>query len=313
MSFGKIEYSSIQRPVRTQLATMITIVIPTKNRCELLRELLNSLEQLRGLTRIRPNIIVGDNVSTDSTWKMLEMRKASFSTGLMPLRVSSRGKSAVLNEAIRRSNGEVLAFLDDDVLVDESWLEEIEVFFQKNPDTYVGQGIIRTTARDSLDPEVRRLLQRYRTIPQLEFSSDIGDLHSLNGANIAIRRAVFDRVGYFDERLGPGASGTSEDVELAQRILKAGMKIGYMQHAIVYHRVDRERLTEKYFKLTHWRQGASRFLMKKRSSAEIIYNLIRASGQYGYFTLIGKERDRYRSKGRIYHYLGMMDAKRNQS
>ena len=246
---------------------MITIVIPTKNRCELLRELLNSLEQLRGLTRIKPNIIVGDNVSTDSTWKMLEMRKASFPTELMPLRVSSRGKSAVLNEAIRRSNGEVLAFLDDDVLVDESWLEEIEVFFQKNPSTYVGQGIIRTTARDSLDPEVRRLLQRYRTIPQLEFSSDIGDLHSLNGANIAIRRAVFDRVGYFDERLGPGASGTSEDVELAQRILKSGMKIGYMQRAIVYHRVDPERLTEKYFKLTHWRQGASRFLMKKRSSA----------------------------------------------
>jgi hypothetical protein len=53
--------------------------------------------------------------------------------------------------------------------------------------------------------------------------------------------------------------------------------------------------------------------MKRRSSAEIIYNLIRASGQYGYFTLFGKERDRYRSKGRIYHYLGMMDAKRNQT
>ena len=292
---------------------MLSIIVPTKNRCELVRDLLNSLEKLRGLTRIKPNIILGDNASTDSTWKMLEARKASFPTELMPLRVSSPGKSAVLNEAIRRSNGEVLAFLDDDVIVDESWLEEIEVFFQNSPDTYVGQGIIRTTARDSLDPEVRRLLQRYRTIPQLEFSSDIGDLHSLNGANIAIRRTVFDRVGYFDERLGPGASGTSEDVELAQRIRKADMKIAYMNRAIVYHRVDRERLTEKYFKQTHWRQGASRFLMKKRSSAEIIYNLIRASGQYGYFTLFGKERDRYRSKGRIYHYLGMMDAKRNQT
>ena len=292
---------------------MLSIIVPTKNRCELVRDLLNSLEKLRGLTRIKPNIILGDNASTDSTWKMLEARKASFPTELMPLHVSSPGKSAVLNEAIRRSSGEVLAFLDDDVIVDESWLEEIEVFFQNSPDTYVGQGIIRTTARDSLDPEVRRLLQRYRTIPQLEFSSDIGDLHSLNGANIAVRRTVFDRVGYFDERLGPGASGTSEDVELAQRIREADIKIAYMNRAIVYHRVDRERLTEQYFKQTHWRQGASRFLMKKRSSAEIIYNLIRASGQYGYFTLFGKERDRYRSKGRIYHYLGMMDAKRNQT
>ncbi|MGE5852868.1 MAG: glycosyltransferase family 2 protein, partial [Deltaproteobacteria bacterium] len=286
------------------MALTITVIIPTKNRCELIRELLNSLENLRGLTRIQPNIIVGDNASTDSTPKIVEMRKTSFPTELILLNVSSPGKSAVLNQAIRRSTGEVLAFLDDDVVVDSSWLEEIENFFQSNRAHCVGQGRIRTGLGDSPDPEIRRLLQRYRTIPELEFSNDIGDLHSLNGANIAIRRTVFDRVGYFDERLGPGASGTSEDVELAQRIRKANMKIAYMNRAIVYHRVDRERLTEKYFKQTHWRQGASRFLMKKRSSAEIIYNLIRASGQYGYFTLFGKERDRYRSKGRIYHYLG---------
>ncbi|MGN6716296.1 MAG: glycosyltransferase family 2 protein [Candidatus Binatia bacterium] len=295
------------------MALTITFIIPTKNRCELIRELLNSLENLRGLTRIQPNIIVGDNASADSTPKIVEMRKTSFPTELILLNVASPGKSAVLNQAIRRSTGEVLAFLDDDVVVDSSWLEEIENFFKSNPAHCVGQGKIRTGLGDSPDPEVRRLLQRYRTIPQLEFSSDIGDLHSLNGANIAIRRTVFDRVGYFDERLGPGASGTSEDVELAQRIRKAGMKIAYMPRALVYHRVDRERLTEKYFKQTHWRQGASRFLMKKRSSAEIICNLIRASGQYGYFTLFGKERDRYRSKGRIYHYLGMMDAKRNHT
>ena len=295
------------------MAPTITVIIPTKNRCELIRELLNSLEKVRGLTRVQPKIIVGDNASTDSTAKMLETRKATFPTELIPLSISSPGKSAVLNQAIRRSTAEVVAFLDDDVIVDSSWLEEIEAFFQGNPASHVGQGSIRTGVETSPDPEIRRLLQRYRTIPQLEFSSNVGDLHSLNGANIAIRRAVFDRVGYFDERLGPGASGTSEDVELAQRIRKAGMKITYMHRAIVYHRVDRERLTEKYFKQTHWRQGASRFLMKRRSSAEIIYNLIRASGQYAYFTLFGKERDRYRSKGRIYHYLGMMDAKRNQT
>jgi GT2 family glycosyltransferase len=291
----------------------ITVIIPTKNRCEMVRDLLDSLENLRGLMRIKPNIIVGDNASTDSTWKMLETRKANFPTELIVLSVSSRGKSAVLNQAIRRSKGDVLAFLDDDVTVDPSWLEEIEVFFQSNPSHCVGQGRIRTGLGDSSDPEIRRLLQRYRTIPQLEYSHDVGDLHSLNGANIAIRRAVFDRAGYFDERLGPGASGTSEDVEIAQRIRRAGMKIAYMPGAIVYHRVDRERLTEQYFKQTHWRQGVSRFLMKKRTAAEIVYNLIRASGQYGYFTLLGKERDRYRSKGRIYHYLGMMDAKRNQT
>ena len=152
------------------MAPTITVIIPTKNRCELIRELLNSLEKVRGLTRIQPKIIVGDNASTDSTAKMLEMRKATFPTELIPLSISSPGKSAVLNQAIRRSTAEFLAFLDDDVIVDSSWLEEIEAFFQGNPASHVGQGSIRTGLGTSPDPEIRRLLQRYRTVPQLEFS-----------------------------------------------------------------------------------------------------------------------------------------------
>jgi GT2 family glycosyltransferase len=174
-----------------------------------------------------------------------------------------------------------------------------------------GQGVIRISALESQDPEIRELLQRYRTIPHLEFARDVGDLHSLNGANIALRREVFDRIGGFDERLGPGASGTSEDVELAQRVRGAGMKIGYMREAIVYHRIDPSRLTEGYFKAIHKRQGASRLLFKQQSSGQILFDLCRVSAQYSFYSIIGNVRDRYRNKGRIYHYLGMLESKLN--
>jgi GT2 family glycosyltransferase len=294
------------------LAPIITIVIPTKNRCESLKELLDSLKKLRGLTRTRPDIIIGDNASTDSTWEMLQSQSRNFPVCLKILRIATPGKCAVLNEAIRRAEGEILAFLDDDVVVDPSWLEELEGFFQNDGGHLIGQGVIRIPLSDSQDPGIRRLLERYRTIPRLEFDGNVSALHSLNGANIAIRREVLERLGSFDERLGPGASGTSEDVELAQRILRAGMKIGYMQRAIVYHRVDRERLTEEYFRQIHRCQGKSRFLLRNRSIAAILFDLTQAFTRYAYYTLIGQERHRYRSKGRIYHYLGMMDAKRNK-
>jgi GT2 family glycosyltransferase len=290
-----------------------TIIVPTKNRCEPLNDLLNSLKKVHGLTRIRPEIIVGDNASTDRTWAMLQSLRGDFPVCLEILRVATPGKSAVMNEAVRRAKGEVLAFLDDDVVVDQSWLEELEGFFQNGNGYLIGQGVIRIPASESQDPEIRCLLQRYRTVPQLEFDRGEEHLHSLNGANIAIRHEVFDRVGGFAERLGPGASGTSEDVELARRILQAGMKISYMPSAIVYHRVDRDRLTEEYFKQIHWRQGGSRFLMRRQSTAAILFNLVRAATQCIFYTLIGKERNRYRSKGRIYHYLGMIAAKRNGS
>jgi GT2 family glycosyltransferase len=290
-----------------------TIIVPTKNRCELLNDLLKSIKKVHGLTRIRPEVIVGDNASTDRTWAMLQSQRRDFPVCLEIFQLATPGKSAVMNEALRRAKGGVLAFLDDDVVVDESWLEELEEFFQNENGCFIGQGVIRIPASESQDAEVCCLLQRYRTVPQLEFDSFEKNLHSLNGSNIAIRREVFDRVGGFDERLGPGASGTSEDVELARRILRAEIKIDYMPRAIVYHHVDRRRLTEEYFKQIHWRQGGSRFLIRKRSAATMLFSLTRVAIEYVFYALIGEERKRYRSKGRIYHYLGMLDANRRQS
>jgi GT2 family glycosyltransferase len=162
------------------------------------------------------------------------------------------------------------------------------------------------------DPAIIKLVQRYRTIPNLEHDPDVKRLHSLNGANFFVLREVFERLGGFDERLGPGASGTSEDVDFARRLTRAQIAIGYAPQAIVYHRVDRERLTEEYFKAAHRRQGASRFLIGKHNSAAIFLNLVRAVAQYGYYTAIGRERKRYRAKGRIYHYLGMIEARQKR-
>jgi len=62
------------------------------------------------------------------------------------------------------------------------------------------------------------------------------------GANMAFSRNVFSRIGLFDERLGAGASGCSEDSEFWYRMLAAGMAIAYQPRAVVWHshRVDRD-------------------------------------------------------------------------
>jgi GT2 family glycosyltransferase len=55
------------------------------------------------------------------------------------------------------------------------------------------------------------------------------------GANMAFRRSVFDRVDLFDERLGAGASGCSEDSEFWYRILATGGSCLYEPRAVVFH------------------------------------------------------------------------------
>jgi len=274
--------------------------------------LLGSLRHLDGLDHIGPEVVVADNDSNDNTYNFVAAVATDFPAAIRAIKVVKPGKSAAINAAAKVASGDVLAFLDDDVVVDQTWLTAAHNFYRDGKFA-AGQGSIRLQAPERDDPEIIKLVQRYRTIPSLEHNSNVKPLHSLNGANFFVSRNAFERVGGFDERLGPGASGTSEDVDFARRLTRAGIAIGYAPGAIVYHRVDRHRLTEEYFKQIHWRQGGSRFLIQRRSAAAILYDLTRVAAQYVFYTLIGKDRNRYRSKGRIYHYLGMIAAKRNRS
>jgi GT2 family glycosyltransferase len=194
------------------------------------------------------------------------------------------------------------------VVVDPGWLESIHRFLENNR-YQVAQGAIHIPSPEAEDPQINQLLDRYRTIPRVDYGPGRQDLASLNGANVVIYREVLDKIGHFDQRLGPGAAGTSEDVELASRIVRAGLKIGYIQEAVVYHRVDRSRLTDEYFKSLHRRQGFSRLAVEDRGIIRISLGLLRSSMQYCVYSFFGQERKRYRSKGRIYHYLAMLEAK----
>ncbi|MGH7793936.1 MAG: glycosyltransferase family 2 protein [Candidatus Binatia bacterium] len=286
----------------------LTIIIPTKNRRVILLQLLESIEQLAAIDRILPEIIVADNNSQDDTHEYLTMTASCFPTRIRHVKVLRPGKSAAINDAVQMSTGDVLAFLDDDVIVDKAWLSSIEEFFQTGRYD-AAQGTVRLQSPAGDDLEVQRLNQRYRTIPVVDYKLSIKELRSLNGSNFFVRRDAFNRIGGFDERLGPGASGTSEDVEFAYRLRRCGISIGLAPNAVVYHHVDRSRLNDDYFKERHWHQGKSRLLMEDRGHIQIGCDLVHAYAQYVYYTLRSNERKRYRSKGRIYHYLAMMDTK----
>ncbi len=290
----------------------LTIIIPTKNRADVLSRLLDSIGQLNAMSTILPEIIVADNDSQDDTFEYIKSQAGCFRATVRAVKVTRPGKSAAINDGLKEASGDVVAFLDDDVVVDKNWLAAIDDFFRSG-EYQVGQGVIRLPSPEKDDPEILQLIERYRTIPRLEYQTNLKSVHSLNGANFFVAREVFDRIGGFDERLGPGASGTSEDVDFARRLNQANIAIGYVPGAIVYHRVDRARLTEEYFKQSHRRQGTSRFLIRNHGAAAIAFNLFRAVAQYGYYAILGKERHRYRSKGRVYHYLGMIQAKKNHA
>jgi hypothetical protein len=69
-----------------------------------------------------------------------------------------------MNEASQLPHGNVLAFLDDDVVVQTNWLCAVQQFFQEKG-YQATQGVIRIRPPSTETPEFRTLINRYRRYP----------------------------------------------------------------------------------------------------------------------------------------------------
>ena len=284
-----------------EVVALISVVIPTRNRAHSLEILLKSLDRM-GMPPVPYEIVVVDNGSNDNTPQILS-EWAKTSQGRKMLRVEEPGKSRALNAGIRAARGELLAFLDDDVVVSApSYLKEVWDYFSAH-DCAATQGAVLWPPEVKNDPELKPLLERYCSCVVRAVFPPGTPQKKLRGANMIVRRAVFEKVGLFNEQLGPGASGFSEDDELADRILAAGGWIGYIHHAQVIHELDRSRLTEEYFRERHRLQGRSRFVYRSRGvSISILPNLVKAMFHYIFYSMVGNVARQYKAKARYYHY-----------
>ncbi len=294
------------------MSLSISIIIATKGRLEGLQRLFSSLKKIPDWRGIHPEVIVGNNADDPSLARAVQALVEAFGGEVGNVRhlreenpSQPRAKCRTQNLAIAQARGEIIAFIDDDVEVTPQWLSAIYDFFRHNRIDAM-QGPILIPPEMQNNQEFLRAYHRYRTIPFVQYQPEVIEIRTLTGGNMAMRAELFSRTGLFDERLGPGRSGISEDVEFAQRILRSGGRIGYEPKAAVYHEVDWSRLTEEFFRLRHEQQGRSRLLYKKSSIFTIVPNLMRSVWTLGWYALVGNERRKYRAKGRYYHYRAML-------
>ena len=189
----------------------ISIIVPTRNRSALLSRLLTSLGALR---YPRWEAIVVDDGSVDDTAAVVERFRARG----LPLRYlwqTWRKMGAARNRALAEARGEIVAFTDDDCVVDPDWLHAIAAAFAAHPAALGVQGKTVTdhAAMTPFTRQVEQLVggQPYRT------------------CNIAYRTAVVRELGGFDPHLIRG-----EDVVMGQRVLERG-PIVFAPAAVVRH------------------------------------------------------------------------------
>lgn len=177
------------------------------------------------------------------------------------------GLSAARNTGIRASKGEIVIFIDDDAYAQENWLERILENFKDEKIWVVGGKIIPEfqKKRPNWFPEELDWILgcTYRGMPEVRT-----EIRNPIGANMAFRREVFEKVGFFETlvgRFGRKLLG-SEETELCLRLKNRYpfAKIVYDPEAVVYHKVPQERTRIGYVLKRAYYEGVSKAILSSR-------------------------------------------------
>jgi GT2 family glycosyltransferase len=250
-----------------------SVIIATYSRARLLDECLQHL----AIQAFLPGdeVIVVDNASVDDTAAIVARHQATFPAPLRLIHEPQPGKSHALARALPAAHGDVLAFLDDDVNVDAGWLAVVRATMR---DSSIGLMGGRVAPRwESHVPDWMRSApyQHPRLgapLGLLEYPAGVVELgpRTVLGANMAVRRHVFDVVGGFATHLGKlrGTLLSGEDHELCLRVQRAGFKAVYVPGAIVHHWVPAERARVGYFLQWFYWSGITHAIMDAETGGE---------------------------------------------
>lgn len=244
-----------------------SIIIPTFNRAIHLSHCLDSLVGL-AFESSNYEIIVIDNGSKDNTKEVFDKYKKKYTTHHLkyfhdeaPGLLTGRHRGAI------EARGEILVYVDDDILADRDWLYAIVDTFKKHSDIHLVGGKClpkyETTTPVWLDYFWNHLPDGGKTLGALslsdygEFEKEISPL-SVWGLNFSIQKKTFYELGGFNpDCIAPAFQHFQGDGEtgLSLKAIEKGYKAFYQPKAIVYHEVPVERMTLGYFDKRYFYQG----------------------------------------------------------
>jgi GT2 family glycosyltransferase len=224
----------------------VTVVVATLGQPDVLRRCLASI-----LASDHPSfdVLVVDN-TVDGT-SAAEVA-AEFGTTVRCVRETRPGLANAHNRALAEPTGEILAFTDDDVVVDATWIRTLVAAFDAADDVACVTGMIfpmelETPAQELVERSIGYGKGFDRQLHRLSPATDDSPLFPYtagrfgSGANMAFRADWLRRNGGFDPALGTGTVARGgDDLAAFYRTVAAGAALVYEPAAIVYHAHRRE-------------------------------------------------------------------------
>jgi glycosyltransferase involved in cell wall biosynthesis len=253
-------------PPRTKVSfPSLSVAICTRNRVATLKRCLDSvlpLQQKYGF-----ELLVVDNAPSDDTTAKLVQR----SSPAWYVLEKRPGLDFARNRAWMDATGDLIAYLDDDVVVDSSWLAGLQEAWDENSDAAAFTGLVMPLR---LDTAAQVLFERRngfrRGFDKNRFGREVpgNPLYPCGagifgaGCNMAFRRDVLRDLGGFDEALDTGTPlPGGGDLDIFYRIIRAGQTLVYEPRYMVFHehRASEPGLRRQYYT---WGLGFMAFVEK---------------------------------------------------
>jgi len=209
---------------------LFSVVVPTYNRCKMLRKALGALFD-QTLDADLFEIIVVDDGSTDGTLEILE----SLGDDVPQLRYEHQensGPGVARNRGIELARGKYVLFVDDDIIADRMLLHEHSRYHSLHPganEAVLGNVPLAASMPDAWRNRANWWASRW----QLIANRDVVDWTYFVTCNISLkRRFLLDEDLSFD---GSFPTAAFEDMELGYRATERGLTIFYNKEAIGYH------------------------------------------------------------------------------
>lgn len=188
-----------------------SIVVPTYQRRDIVCRTVRAIADIEYAGAIE--VIVVIDGSTDGTREALQSFKSPWTLHL--IEQENGGLGAARNRGAREASGDVILFIDDDMIPEPDLVEQHAKMYRAGADAGIGTFVTATGPNAGfLSGSTAQATRRDPSAPDRITAFDIC------GGQVSVRRSVFEEIGGFEESFTADGKYGFEDFEFGHRLLQ---------------------------------------------------------------------------------------------
>ena len=259
--------------------TFVSVIVPTYNRKENLKKCLEALKKIDYPKKSYEAIIINDGGEDGTDEFMKKFIKEN--KGFKYLKQKNSGPAKARNNGVKNSKGEIIVFIDDDIIVPKNLIEKhLKYYKNKKIGGVGGNQLPKKLSWPDLYYIARYLDEFLKVQKWLDPNSGKG----LATANCSYRAKILKELKGFDESF-PLAAG--EDIDLSRRVMERGWTLVKDPTIVTEHL--RSETFRSVVKLKFKRMSGAVIDNKRKAKKEKIYKFSRVINQWKNFRIAKKK------------------------